>query len=83
MARFFVFVVVVVFLKITVQVTKYQITPKTLNLLIHSEIFQMVSFVRLFSEQFSMKSLSKQLECLLKGFQTFVVLSPLLHSTAA
>ena len=43
----------------------------------------MVSFVRLFSEQFSMKSLSEQLECILKGFQTFVVLSPLLHSAAA
>lgn len=42
-----------------VQVTKYQTTPKTLNLLIKSEIFQMVSFVRLFSDQFSMKELVK------------------------
>lgn len=43
----------------------------------------MVSFVRLFSEQFSMKELVKQLDCPFKRFQTFVVLSPLLHSTAA
>lgn len=59
LGKIFHFFFLFVFFKNPVQVTKYQTTPKTLNLLIKSEIFQMVSFVRLFSEQFSMKELVK------------------------
>ena len=61
-----------------VRVKKYQTTPKTLNLLIKSEIFQMVSFVRLFSEHavFNERACQNSLIALLNVFKLLLFSVP-------
>lgn len=78
LGKIFHFFFLFVFFLNPVQVTKYQTTPKTLNLLIKSEIFQMVSFVRLFSEHavFNERACQNSLIALLNVFKLLLFSVP-------